>query len=130
MFSDPHNVQSLISVLTAGTPYSFVATERAADHSTYRYTDSGTGVDIVQKLAHQYGKRNRFTYRFDMSDIIAVPLDPSLNQKRTTSVYVVWDVDPIGLPPLLYNVGNGIAGFCASVAGADPGYARLLAGET
>lgn len=102
MLPDPFVMTRDYTTLTANAAenISMAASERASDHSVYRYTDSN-GNDHSLRVAHSYGRtRNRFTARYDLAGIAATIADPTLYAQASQSCYVVFDVPstgPIGL---------------------------------
>lgn len=139
MLADPLVVCQDYTTITqnAGNLVSFPCSERASDHSTYRYTDT-LFQDHVIKTAHQYGKsRNRFTMRYDVAGLLPNTLAPAENVNFSQSVYVVMDVPFSGPVSPAANAGLArkmcvtIGGFLVSVNSDPTFFARLvLLGET
>jgi hypothetical protein len=141
MLADPLVVTSDWSTITAdaGENWSIPAIERAADHSRYQtelVTGNGTlGIFI----GHQYGRRNRFTFRVDAAAVIPDVFVDNNNSKATQSCYVVFDAPSIGafdypdyssglhLPQTMMKM---VGGALISVDTADPLFLRVLNGET
>jgi hypothetical protein len=140
MFTDPLNLVRLHSTITAdgASTISMAASERAADHSTYRYVDAD-GNDHVLFVGHNYGRRSRFTARYSISGFTPSALVPADNVGFSQSVYVVADVPSYGpiqststLTSLFRRQMQGI-GSLLVVQGAvsvDPLFARVVNGET
>lgn len=138
MFADP-------LVLTRGwttiTPDSSVdlsmpASERAADHSTYRATDADQN-DHVLFIGHQYGRRSRFTARYTLSGVQPSLTIPDQNVSFSQSVYVVADVLSSGAvgatqtqSQLMRRQMKGIGGLLINTALLDVIFDRVLRGET
>lgn len=145
MFADPLTLTGDWTTITADASENvvFVATERAADHSLYRFHDEsadGRAVEWKLFLGHQYGRRNRFTARLTVDSVIPDILNSSLSSQFSQSVYVVADVPPTGPydpyfdgSPTLVNIKNMmhvIGGLLISVDTADPAFFRVINGET
>lgn len=141
MFSDPLVVNTLWSTVTVDSAgnKSFAASSREANQSTYRYTDADLN-DHVFKIGHQYGRRNRFTVRYDMSGYTPSISVPDQNQRFSQSCYCVIDTEPGGpiygtasVTNLIRQQLRGVGGFLISAGAAtvDPIVMRLvLNGET
>lgn len=137
MFSDPLVLTRDWSTITAnaGSNISMPASERAADHSTYRNVDA-VGNDHVFFIGHSYGKRSRFTASYEVKGFIPTVVDPTTNTPFTQRVYVVVDVHPNGPVNTVSSETNilrkqlaGVGGFLIGVA-ADPLFVRIVNGET
>lgn len=98
MFGDPLTLTRNYTTITADAADNIVlaASERAADHSTYRAIDQ-VGNDHVLTIGHQYGKRWRFTARYTLIGLVPSTVVPAENNKFTQSVYVVADVPVTGI---------------------------------
>lgn len=136
MFADPFTANQSCSVLTTAGPRSYAASERAADHSTYRITDA-EGYEHKLFIGHQYGSsRNRYTFRYDMTGLQPNLLVPSENTALKQSVYVVADVPMTGAlykttaAPLFLRNAFNVVGMQLIAASGDPPFFRILAGET
>lgn len=142
MFSDPFTLNRRYSALTVDAAGDIVlaASERAADHSSYRAVDVDLN-DHLLFIGHQYGsRRNRFTARYTISGFTPSLLAPDQNSTFTQSVYVVADVPPSGpvqntstLSNIFRNQLKGIGSFLviAGAATVDPLFARAItSGET
>lgn len=145
MFADPLTLTADWTTITAdaGENISFAASERAADHSTYRFADqdaNGKPVTWTLFTGHQYARRNRFTARLTVDSLMPDLLVPANNSKFSQSVYVVADVPPSGpfepyegTPPTLETICammHAIGGLLISVDTADPLFRRIINGET
>jgi hypothetical protein len=97
MFTEPFVLTRQFTTITNDTTYdvSFVASERAADHSTYRAIDADLNEHILF-IGHQYGRRSRYTARYTVSGFTPSLLVPDQNATFSQSVYVVADVLPSG----------------------------------
>lgn len=138
MFADPTVMIRDYTTITANAGYNlgFPASERAADHSTYRTVDADNN-DHVLFVGHQYGRRNRFTVRYTISGVTPALLVPDQNQSFSQSCYAVFDcptsgpIDGTGSVTLLTRkLMNGIGGYLTSITGADPLMVRVVKGET
>jgi hypothetical protein len=140
MFSDPLVTETLWSVITkdAAGDMSWVASERAQNHSLYRHQDADLN-DHTLFIGHNYGRRARFTIRHGVSGFTPSNLVPDQNTTFTQSVYVVMDVPlsgPIQATTAQVNIFRRqmrcIGGFliAAGVAGTNPIANRVLLGET
>lgn len=138
MFSDPFVLTRRYTTLTADAAGngSFAATERAADHSTYRLVDAD-GNDHVLFMGHQYGKRWRFTARYDVSGLVPSLVVPTENNSFKQSVYVVVDAPQTGIVRttstqnyLMQKQLVGIGSLLVQTSTTDPILQRLIDGET
>lgn len=145
MLADPLTLTADWTTLTAdaGENVSFTASERASDHSTYKFVDQdSTGKTVTWTLfnGHQYGRRNRFTSRMTVDTLMPDLLVPANNSKFSQSVYVVADLPPSGsfepyggTPPNIESINlmmHLIGGLLVSVDTADPLFRRIINGET
>jgi hypothetical protein len=97
MLADPLVVNSLWSTVTvnAAGNASLPCIERAPNHSLYRTVDAdGTVHDIF--IGHQFGRRNRYTVRYNVSGLTPDLILDGNNSRYSQSVYVVVDVPPTG----------------------------------
>lgn len=145
MFSDPLTLHSDWSAITvdAGQDFVFAASERASDHSTYRFVDYDTNTKPVNWtlfMGHQYNRRRRFTGRVTMDTLLPDLLTPANNSQFSASCYVVVDLpssgyfEPYGgTPPAIASINSMmkmVGGLLVSVDTADPLFLRVLNGET
>lgn len=110
MLADPYVMTCGYTTLTANAAdnATFAASERAADHSLYRFADAQNN-DHQFKVGHSYGRtRNRFTARYDVAGIAATIADPSLFVQASQSCYVVFDCPGSG-PLMSLNSATMIA---------------------
>lgn len=140
MFSDPLVLTRDWTTITANAArnLSLACSERAPDHSSYRFTDS-QGTDFTFKAAHSYGRsRNRFTIRLDAAGILATVADPTQYAQASQSCYAVFDCPSVGPIMALGTTTNlareqmtAIGGLLVAV-GADPTFLTrvAIAGET
>lgn len=138
MFADPLVLVRNWSVITAAAnDISIPASERAADHSSYRTQDTDLN-DHLFTIGHQYGRRNRVTARYTVTGYTPSLLVPDQNQTFSQSVYVVADVPPGGPIEATSTITNifrcqlkAIGGLLISVGlGTDPTFYRAIKGET
>lgn len=140
MLADPLSVQlSPPSALTLGASTNFPCSERAADHSTYRFTDADKN-DYTFRVLHLFGKtRNRYTMRLDMAGLTNNPLTPSDKQTFSQSMYVVFDGPSYGIvdsTATISNIGRSmcsvLGGKLVAVAGTDSDFLSKIIrnGET
>jgi hypothetical protein len=144
MLADPLVVVGDWTTITAdsGEDLSFPASERAADHSTYKFADvdeDGRPVTWTMFVGHQYGKRSRYTIRLTVDSVLPDLLSPANNAKVQQSVYVVADVPNTGVfepyseapaIPTFNKMMHMIGGFLVSVDTAVPVFRRVVDGET
>lgn len=141
MFSDPLTANCKWSALTPDTTedFPFVCTERAADHSKYSLAADADGTSFDLLIAHQYGKRNRFTVRITANGVTPDLLNDGLSSRFSQSVYVVVDTPPSGhvlttlypaSTPLVRYMAGVIADFLSEAALASTKIERVVAGET
>jgi hypothetical protein len=139
MFSDPFILNRDWSTITAnaGENTSLPASERAADHSTYRGLDPDQN-DHILFIGHNYGRRNRFTARYTVSGFMPSATVPDQNVSFNQSVYVVADVPVTGpiqststSTHIFRKQMHLIGGFLVSVGvSVDPLFSRIVNGET
>jgi hypothetical protein len=138
MLADPLVLVTDWTAITAegGEVLTLPATERAADHSSYQYTepDAETWKAFV---GHQYGKRNRYTARVLVSGLVPDLLISGNSSLVSQSCYVVFDCPTSG--PVNFNTSGKstaqvmmhvIGSLLHSVDTADPAFMRVLNGET
>lgn len=144
MLADPLIVVGDWTTVTAdaGESLSLPASERAADHSTYKLVDvdsDGRPVTWTVFVGHQYGKRSRYTVRITVDTVLPDLLTPANNAKVSQSVYVVADVPNTGVfepyssaPsfPSFNKMMKQLGSFLISVDTADPIFRRVVDGET
>jgi len=116
---------------TGFATYSFVCTGRGPTSSTYRYTVSSSHyIDLT--VSRQVGKRTRATVRLTESELVADPINSELNSVKTSTIYIVADVGPLGTGTNWDKMSNILAldflmkgfDFTADMT------TRVLAGET
>lgn len=137
MFSDPLVMTRDYTTLTAnaGSNLSLPASERAADHSTYRGLDAALN-DHVVFIGHQYGRRTRITARYSVSGYSPSLGVPDTNTIFTQSVYVVADVPPggpihsAGTETNIFRKQCVWVGSMLVAVAADPTFLRAVNGET
>jgi hypothetical protein len=139
MFADPLVLTRDWTTLTANAAQNLSppASERAADHSTYRTLDADQN-DHVLFIGHQYGRRSRFTARYTVTGFMPSLTVPDQNVSFNQSCYVVCDVPSTGPIQATSTSSNifrfqmkTIGGFLVSSGVAvDPLFARVLNGET
>lgn len=139
MFSDPFVLTRNHSTITADVTHDLTvpASERAADHSTYRAFDADQN-DHVLFIGHNYGRRARFTARYTISGFTPSLLAPDQNTTFSQAIYVVADVPLSGPVESTTSATNlfrrqmkGIGSLLVSVgAGVDPLFYRAIKGET
>jgi hypothetical protein len=97
MFAEPFVLTRKFTTITpdATSDLSFVASERASDHSTYRAIDADLN-DHILFIGHQFGRRNRITCRYTVTGFTPSLLAPDQNTTFSQSCYVVADVPPSG----------------------------------
>lgn len=137
MFSDPLTLDRFWTTITANASYTkdFPASERAADHSTYRYADADFNDHIV-RIAHQYGRtRARYTARYDVSGLVPSSYVPSENTSFSQSCYVVFDcplTGPITSTSTVTNLAltqmGGIGSLLISTAGSPLFLSKVVQG--
>lgn len=138
MFADPFVMTRDYTTLTANAAMnlSLPASERAADHSTYRAIDASNN-DHELFIGHQYGRRTRVTARYKVSGYTPSLNIPDQNVAAYQSVYVVADVPsggPIttwGSETLVFRKQmNFIGSLLVSITGVEPVFYRSVLGET
>jgi len=134
MFPDPNPVTFVLATSTAtifagATNQDFVCTGRGPTSSTYRYTISDSHF-IDMTIGHQYGKRNRYTVRFTESELVADPINPSVNSLKTSTAYVVVDRSLLGAGTNQTKLLNALGVFLLTTTTEDASMVAVLNGET
>jgi hypothetical protein len=88
---------------------SYQCTGRGLNSSTYRHTvDSTHWIDLL--VGRQEGKRTRYTARFTERELVSDPMNDNLNSVKTSTVYIVADVGPLGVgtnfSKMLHSIAN------------------------
>lgn len=144
MLADPLVVVGDWSTITAdsGENVSLPASERAADHSTYKFVETdedGRPITWTVFVGHQYGKRNRYTVRVTVDSVLPDLLSPEKNARVSQAVYVVADVpltgvfEPYSEAPAIATINkmmHMLGSFLVSVDTAVPVFRRVIDGET
>jgi hypothetical protein len=103
MFADPlaliNTAATAITIAaTSGagsTTLSFVRTGVTANSSTYRFTyTSSNYIDLF--IGRQTGRRSRYTVRLTETELVPSPTDNTQNVVKTSTLYFVADVGPLG----------------------------------
>lgn len=138
MFADPYvavftSATALTDALLSGAgmvAQNFVCTGRGPTSSTYRYTVSSSHfIDML--ISRQAGKRTRYTVRFTESELVADPIDSSVNSVKTATIYFVADVGVLGTTTNWQKLCNSLAtDFLLKSTDGTPGVDLLLQGQT
>jgi hypothetical protein len=123
MLSDPQSIT--ISDRNSGSAISLPAISRTANQSTYRSDDGSVELLVSQTE----GKRNRRSFRVNLSDITPDPFIPANNVKTSASFYVVWDTPVAGYTT--DNMVNLMAGVIGQLTTGTNAVAKdVLGGQT
>jgi len=118
-FTDPQ------SVTIAGTAISLPRTSVGDNESTYSSSDGLTQLSA----SHTYGKRTRRVLRIDTAKIAPDVFEPSENVKLSMSLYMVFDLPPVGYTNTdVMAVYNGFK--TVYTATSDAMITKLVGGES
>jgi hypothetical protein len=128
----PTGATNAVAFTGAGSSsVSFIRTGAGPTSSTYRYTVSATDYyDLF--VGRQSGKRNRYTFRLTHTTLVPTITDTSINEIRTSTVYVVVDIPLIGLAALADNdlMYHMLSYLLYDSTDNTPVMRRVVAGET
>jgi len=118
-FTDPQ------SITIAGTAISLPRTSVGDNESTYSSSDGLTQLSA----SHTYGKRTRRVLRIDTAKIAPDVFEPSENVKLSMSLYMVFDLPPVGYTNTdVMAVYNGFK--TVYTATSDAMITKLVGGES
>jgi hypothetical protein len=119
------------NVFTGGgsSVFAFVCTGRGPNSSTYRYSVSSSHyIDLL--VSNQKGRRTRSTVRLTEYELVADPINDTLNSVKTSTLYLVADVGPLGVGTNWTGLRNTLVRFLFKGPDLDGYLANVVTGET